>query len=151
MVGAVDGGPGASTDGHEFGEAAGQRGDGVWRRDTVAPAERRHDPESGTRRAGSLRAVVSSARVHTELRGARPVALAAVTVGVLVAVALGVLSGFRAAGYVLAGVLLAVALARAVLPVHVVGALAVRSRALDVATTSTLAVALAVLARTAPG
>lgn len=95
--------------------------------------------------------MVSSARLHTEPRGARPVALAAVTAGVLVAVALGVLSGFRAAGYVLAGVLLAVAVARAILPVRVVGALAVRSRALDVATACTLAGGLAVLARTTPG
>jgi hypothetical protein len=95
--------------------------------------------------------VVSSARLHTEPRAARPVALAAVTAGVVLAVVLSVLVSFRSGGYALAGVLVAVSVARALLPVRVVGAIAVRSRALDVATTSTLAVGLAVLARTTPG
>lgn len=95
--------------------------------------------------------MVTSARVHTEPRGARPVVLAVVAVGLVVAVALGALSGFRAAGYTLAGLLIGVAAARALLPLRVVGALAVRSRGLDVVTASVLAAGLAVLARTAPG
>lgn len=95
--------------------------------------------------------MVSSGRVHTEPRGARSLVLAVVAAGVGVAVALGLLAGFRAAGYMLAAVLGAVCLARALLPVRVIGAVAVRSRFLDVATTGVLALALAVLARTAPG
>lgn len=95
--------------------------------------------------------MVSSARVHTEPRAARPLVLAAVAAGVLLAVAAGLLLGFRLAGYVLAAELAAVAVLRLLLPVRVVGALAVRSRALDVATAAALAAALGVLALTVPG
>ena len=65
-------------------------------------------------------------------------------------VALAALVSFRLAGLVLAAVLLAVAVARLVLPVARVGALAVRSRGVDVATAGTLAVATVVLALTVP-
>jgi len=95
--------------------------------------------------------VVSSARVHTEPRAARPVVLAAVAVGVVLAVAAGLVVGFRLAGYVLAVELAVVAVLRLLLPVRVVGALAVRSRVVDAGIAGVLAVALAVLTWTTPG
>ena len=64
--------------------------------------------------------------------------------------ALAGLVSFRLAGLVLAAVLCAVAVARLVLPVARVGALAVRSRGVDVATAASIAVAVAVLALTVP-
>lgn len=74
----------------------------------------------------------------------------AVVLGAGGAALAGWLVSFRLAGLVLAAVLAGVALARLVLPVARVGALAVRSRGLDVATAGALAVAVAVLAVTAP-
>ena len=95
--------------------------------------------------------MVSSARVHTERRGAAPVVQVMVAAGVIAAVTLGVVVSFRAAGYALAVLLLAVAAARALLPARLVGALVVRSPAVDALTVLALAAGLAVLARTAPG
>lgn len=95
--------------------------------------------------------MVSTVRVHTEPRAARPLVLVLVALGVLASVLAGLTLGFRAAGYGLAAVLAAAALARLLLPVRVVGALAIRSRGLDLVTMGTFAAALAVLARTAPG
>ncbi|MFP5346721.1 MAG: DUF3017 domain-containing protein [Actinomycetes bacterium] len=66
------------------------------------------------------------------------------------AVALSVLRGFRSAAYMLAGLLALAALARGLLPVRVVGPLAVRSRWVDVATSGAMAIALVVLARGVP-
>jgi hypothetical protein len=82
----------------------------------------------------------------------RPGALVPVLVGagVLVAVLAGLLVGFRATGLLLAAVLGGCAVARLLLPLRVVGALAVRSRGTDVVTLTVLAVAVAVLALTAP-
>ena len=91
-----------------------------------------------------------SARLHTEPRGAGRLVLALLATGVLVAVAGAVLVGFRAAGYTLGVVLLAASAARLVLPVRVVGPLAVRSRLVDAATTGTAAAAMLVLSRVAP-
>jgi hypothetical protein len=74
----------------------------------------------------------------------------AVVLGAGGAALTGWLVSFRAAGLVLAAVLAGVAVARLALPVTSVGALAVRSRGLDAATAGALAVAIAVLAVTAP-
>lgn len=74
----------------------------------------------------------------------------AVVLGAGGAALAGVLVSFRLAGIVLALVLAGVALARLLLPVAQVGALAVRSRGVDVATAGALALAVAVLALTAP-
>jgi len=71
-------------------------------------------------------------------------------VGTCGAAAAGLLVSFRVAGLVLAAALAALALARLVLPVVDVGALAVRSRGVDAATAGALALAIAVLAVTAP-
>jgi hypothetical protein len=71
--------------------------------------------------------------------------------GLVVAVASGVVLGFRAPGLLLAVLLSACAVARLVLPLRMVGLLAVRSRIVDVVTLSALAVGVALLALTAPG
>jgi hypothetical protein len=71
--------------------------------------------------------------------------------GVAVSVLAGLWLGFRAAGILLALLLAACALARLLLPVRVVGSLAVRSRGLDVVMLAALALGVAVLAVTAPG
>lgn len=70
--------------------------------------------------------------------------------GVLVSIAAGPLLGFRATGVLLTVLLTACALARLLLPVRVVGGLAVRSRPVDVVVLAVLAGAVGVLALTAP-
>jgi hypothetical protein len=70
--------------------------------------------------------------------------------GVAVSVLAGLALGFRAAGLLLALLLGGCALARLLLPVRVVGSLAVRSRGLDVVTLAALAFGVALLAVTAP-
>ena len=83
----------------------------------------------------------------------RPSLVAPVVVGagVLASVSAGALVSFRVGGLLLAGLLGAAAVARLLLPVRVVGLLAVRSRLVDVMTLGALAVSVAVLAVTAPG
>ena len=66
------------------------------------------------------------------------------------AVALSTLVNFRVAAYALAGVLLVVAAARALLPMRLVGSIAVRSRGLDALTAAVMAVALVMLAGGVP-
>ncbi|SDQ12720.1 DUF3017 domain-containing protein [Quadrisphaera sp. DSM 44207] len=70
--------------------------------------------------------------------------------GILLAALTGALVWFRVGGLVLAATLAGVAVARAVLPVVSAGPLAVRSRAVDVATAGTLAVGVGLLALLAP-
>ena len=73
-------------------------------------------------------------------------------VGAALAAVLGVaaLWSFWAAGLLLASVLLGLAAARALLPVAVLGPLAVRARWLDVLTCLVLGVSVAVLSVVAP-
>lgn len=73
-----------------------------------------------------------------------------VAAAVVATAAVALFAGARPAGYLLAAVLLGVAIARAVLPVRVVGPFAVRSRAVDVAVCGALAVALAAITHLAP-
>ncbi|MFP5336576.1 MAG: DUF3017 domain-containing protein [Actinomycetes bacterium] len=87
--------------------------------------------------------------MHTEPRSGRLVPWL-VGVGLAVAVASAWVAGFRAPGLVLGAMLAAGAVARLTLPPGIVGPLAVRSRGVDVAMLATLAVAVVVLALTAP-
>jgi hypothetical protein len=88
--------------------------------------------------------------VETEPRtGGRLVAWF-VGAGLVVAVGSVMVLGFRAPGLLLAALLGACAAARLCLPVRMVGVLAVRSRAVDVGMMTAMAVAVAVLALTAP-
>jgi cation transport ATPase len=77
-------------------------------------------------------------------------ALLVVLGGVAVALLTTAVVGFRPGGYVLAGTLALAAVLRLVLPVHRVGALAVRSRAVDLAVLVALAVGTAVLVGVVP-
>lgn len=70
--------------------------------------------------------------------------------GAALAAVVGALVGFRAAGAVLAAVLVLTAVARAALPADSPFVLVVRSRGVDVTTAAVLAVGVAVLALTAP-
>lgn len=70
-------------------------------------------------------------------------ALALPVLGLVVVI--GALHSASLAGVLLAALLLVLALARALLPVRTVGALAVRSRGLDVAVLLALSLGLAVL------
>jgi hypothetical protein len=74
----------------------------------------------------------------------------AVGLGLVLAVAAGLVFGFEVAGLLLAGLLTCCAVARLTLPLRVVGLLAVRSRGLDVLMLAALATGVAVLAVTAP-
>lgn len=78
--------------------------------------------------------------------------LVVVAVVTLVAASLllAVLLGFRAGVYALASLLATIAVVRAVLPVRLVGPLAVRSRLVDVTTTAALAVGLLLLVQGVP-
>ncbi|WP_158257138.1 DUF3017 domain-containing protein [Kineococcus xinjiangensis] len=80
----------------------------------------------------------------------REVLLHAVLVGVVLALVVVVVAGPRAGGLVLAADLLLAGVLRLVLPVRVVGALAVRSRAFDVVVALALALACAGLAWVVP-
>jgi len=73
-----------------------------------------------------------------------------VSIAVASVAGVAVLSGPREAGYVLAAVLAAVAVARALLPLRVVGPFAVRSRAIDVGVCGALALSLAVVSYALP-
>ncbi|WP_461024396.1 DUF3017 domain-containing protein [Thalassiella azotivora] len=79
-----------------------------------------------------------------------PAVLAAVTTAVVGAVLVALVLDFRLAAYWLASVLVVVAVVRAVLPVALVGPLAVRSRALDVAVAAVTATGLVVVAEGIP-
>lgn len=70
--------------------------------------------------------------------------------GLAVSVASVWVFGFRAPGLLLGGLLGACAVARLLLPPRLAGTLAVRSKAIDVATLSTLGAAVVLLALTAP-
>jgi hypothetical protein len=71
--------------------------------------------------------------------------------GIVLSALGGLLVSFRVGGLVLALVLACCAVARLVLPVAAVGPLAVRSRAVDAATSGVLALGVALLAVIAPG
>jgi hypothetical protein len=71
--------------------------------------------------------------------------IALIVLAVAICLVVAVVSGFRWGSYCLSALLAAVAVARAILPVTVVGPLAVRSRVVDVVTAGSLAAALAVL------
>ena len=81
--------------------------------------------------------------------GAAPVA--GVAAAVVTAGLLALLGSPRAAGYVLAATLGVLAVARAALPLSVVGPFAVRSKAVDVVVTGVLAAALAGVTYAFPG
>ena len=85
----------------------------------------------------------SPTTLSAALRRQAVLAVALCALGVIVV--LGVLVSASLAGVLLAGLLGVLAILRAVLPVRSVGALAVRSRGLDVAVLLLLAVALGVL------
>ena len=87
--------------------------------------------------------------VHEELPP-RDGVLHAVLAGVVLALAVTVLAGPRAGGVVLGADLLVAGVLRLVLPVRVVGALAVRSRGVDVVVLLALAAACAGLAWVVP-
>lgn len=74
----------------------------------------------------------------------------AVVATVAGSLALAVLVGFRAGTYALASLLVAIAVVRAVLPVRLVGPLAVRSRVVDVVTATALATGLLLLVQGVP-
>lgn len=84
-------------------------------------------------------------------RAAPPPALVLVAAGVAASVLVAVLVGFRAAGYLLALVVAAAALARLVLPEGAGRGLAVRSPLVDTLISAALAATLVLLAGTAPG
>ena len=77
-------------------------------------------------------------------------AVAAASVALLAVALVAGVGGPRAAGYLLAAVLACAGLARAFLPISVVGPFAVRSRAVDVCVCVVLALALAGVTFLAP-
>lgn len=103
--------------------------------------------DARTVRRGPYDGLVSDRRSPTTLAAAfqrqAVLTLALCALGVIVAIA--VLASVPLAGLLLAALLGVLAVLRAVLPVRVVGALAVRSRGLDVVVLLMLAVSLAVL------
>jgi hypothetical protein len=89
--------------------------------------------------------------VETEPRPGGRLVPWVVAAGLVLAIGSVAVLGFRAPGLLLSALLAGCAVARLVLPVRMVSILAVRSRAVDVLTLAALAVAVAVLAVTAPG
>ena len=87
---------------------------------------------------------------RASLDAARNVSLWWTSTGIVVATVVALVAGTRAGAFVLAGVVLACAVVRAVLPSPGPVALAVRAKALDVAVLVLLGAGLAVLARILP-
>ncbi|GAA4975888.1 DUF3017 domain-containing protein [Kineococcus glutinatus] len=90
------------------------------------------------------------ARAVHEVPPRRDAVMLALLAGVVLALVLAVLADHRAGGLVLGADLAVAAVVRLVLPVAVVGSLAVRSRAVDVAVLVVLAVACTGLAWVTP-
>jgi Protein of unknown function (DUF3017) len=98
----------------------------------------------------SLARVASTSGGSAEPGGHGNLLAFAIVVLVAVSAALSVVVNFRVAAYALASLLAMVAVARVLLPVRLVGPLAVRSRAVDAVTCAAMAAALVVLAEGVP-
>ena len=101
-------------------------------------------PPGGAQRSGAPQPVPE------EVPPQREVLLHAVLLGALLAMVVTAVAGTRAGGVLLAADLLVAGVLRLVLPVRVVGALAVRSRGLDVVVLLALALACGGLAWVVP-
>jgi len=82
--------------------------------------------------------------------GTGGVAVAVASVALVTVAVVALVGGPRPTGYLLAAVLAGAALARAVLPIRLVGPFAVRSRGTDVTVCLALALALALVSFLAP-